>query len=160
MAKSNVPRPSPPRWWLSIGEETQGPFTLAQILDRLRSGASDGSTLACLENSDQWRMLSEWPQFRGSLPSPTTISDDDEVGGTEVEESTTSTSASTRPLSEFGVGSKMDPDLKRFLTWGAVFLVAAIFFGAGPLKGCVPGGCRYKSEQQQRLEELRDQRHR
>ena len=162
MSKSTTPtRPKPPRWWVSMDDDTAGPYTASQILSQIQLGRMDGATLACLEGSEQWRTLAEWPHFRSSLPSmaeaPENHDSDNEIEDQETVEIHDDSNGGRkvgRPLSDYGVPSRMDPEMSRLLGWGAIFLVAAIFFGAGPLKGCMPDGCRYKSDSQRRLEEL------
>ena len=152
MSKSTTPtRPKPPRWWVSMDDDTAGPYTASQILSQIQSGQMDGATLACLEGSEQWRTLAEWPQFQ-QAKSPDEAQD---LPASKTTASQTEIPAFIKAFDRVERGARtIGHDGQRAIFWGVILVVAAIFFGAGPLKGCMPDGCRYKSDSQRRLEEL------
>ena len=62
---SPPPLPSTPErnFFLFLGEEVKGPFTLHQISGLLAAHAADAATLACPVGSEEWVALYELPEF-------------------------------------------------------------------------------------------------
>lgn len=55
------------RWWLSKNSTPAGPYSEGYVSASLNGGTITSSTLACPVGGNQWRPLSEWPQFKEVL---------------------------------------------------------------------------------------------
>ena len=56
-------------WWVSVDGQSTGPFTETEIRQRLADGEIHSQTYLCLVETDQWRELESWPEFRDSHPN-------------------------------------------------------------------------------------------
>lgn len=60
------------RWWLSTRGEPEGPHSESYILVGLKTGKIPVSALACPVGGQEWKLMSEWPEFAGHGQSPAT----------------------------------------------------------------------------------------
>jgi uncharacterized RDD family membrane protein YckC len=61
------------QWWLADDDVLQGPFGVAYIVVAIKSGKLNPNTPACLDGTEEWRNLADWPDFRavvGHTPPP------------------------------------------------------------------------------------------
>lgn len=58
------------QWWLSNQGKPTGPHPEAYIVSGLRTGAISPQTYACAVGGQQWRRLSEWPEFSSAWSTP------------------------------------------------------------------------------------------
>lgn len=57
-----------PQWWLFDGRTPHGPYSHAQVVEQLKTGALSWNTLACRGDSRNWSPLASWPEFRTQAP--------------------------------------------------------------------------------------------
>jgi hypothetical protein len=58
-----MPEPTPPRFWVMIGDSPAGPLTAAEVHDRLARGALARTAKACAVGSGEWLPLARHPGF-------------------------------------------------------------------------------------------------
>jgi hypothetical protein len=71
--------PTPPetadeqKWWVADGGVAEGPFGAAYIITAMKTGLIGPTTLACPVGAQQWRSVSDCPEFAGiaaAVPPP------------------------------------------------------------------------------------------
>lgn len=62
-AQEDERRPLPPRWWLAINGQPEGPHSHAYVVACLKTGQLDANVLACPESGQRWAAISSWPAF-------------------------------------------------------------------------------------------------
>lgn len=56
------------QWWLSTSGAVEGPYSGAFLQAGLKSGVIPGAAHACRVRGETWKPLSEWDEFRDSVP--------------------------------------------------------------------------------------------
>jgi len=62
------------RWWLTHQGKVTGPLSTAEVIAAIAEGRVSLSSAACLDGTNSWRALTEWPEFGLSAQGPTSRS--------------------------------------------------------------------------------------
>ena len=60
---------STPQWYMAIGGQQVGPVNEQDVVNAIRSGSADGTTLVFVAGMASWTPLREVPKFQPHLPA-------------------------------------------------------------------------------------------
>jgi len=95
-------------WWLSTADKPEGPFSESSVIERLRANQLSATALACPVGGQQWKTISEWPNFASLVVAPPGVTT------TPIPVASTSDSPVTNPL------------LPSFANWICVYTLAIL----------------------------------